>query len=134
MKVFLGEYDHSIDERGRITLPRKIRFEINDHELVLSRGFDSCIFGYDIQRWEKESEKQLDTPITEEKGRNLRRYMFSAAEKVEIDKIGRILVPTHLKDYALIDKEVIIIGAGDHFEVWDKMKWKQYVAKMDTHG
>ena len=134
MKVFLGEYDHSIDERGRITLPRKIRFEINDHELVLSRGFDSCIFGYDRERWEKESEKQLDTPITEEKGRNVRRYMFSGAEKIEIDKLGRILLPTHLKEYAHVGKEVIIIGAGDHFEVWDKEKWKEYAMGMDAHG
>ncbi|MBI5613820.1 division/cell wall cluster transcriptional repressor MraZ [Candidatus Gottesmanbacteria bacterium] len=134
MKVFLGEYDHSIDERGRITLPRKIRFEINDHELILSRGFDSCIFGFDRERWERESEKQLETPITEEKGRSLRRYMFSAAEKVEIDKLGRILMPTHLKEYASIEKEVIIIGAGDHFEIWDKEKWEKYSMEMDAHG
>lgn len=134
MKVFLGEYNHSIDERGRITLPRKIRFEINDHDLVLSRGFDSCIFGYDRERWEKESEKQLESPIVEEKGRKLRRYMFSAAEKVEIDKLGRILVPTHLKEYAHIEKEVIIIGAGDHFEIWHKETWEKYSQEMDIHG
>ena len=133
MKVFLGEYDHSIDERGRITLPRKIRFEINDHECILSRGFDNCIFGYDKDRWEKESERQLERPITEEKGRNIRRYMFSGAEKVEIDKLGRILVPTHLKEYAVIGKEVIIIGAGDHIEIWDKDAWKKYSIGMDVH-
>lgn len=125
MKLFLGEYDHSLDERGRVTLPKKLRHELNDTSIVLSRGFDSCIFGYDQERWKVESEKQLLTPVTEEKGRAIRRYMFGSAEKAEIDKLGRILLPTHLKEYAHADKELKIIGAGDHIEIWNKAVWER---------
>ncbi|MBI5449452.1 division/cell wall cluster transcriptional repressor MraZ [Candidatus Gottesmanbacteria bacterium] len=129
MKLFLGEYDHALDERGRVTLPKKIRAEIDDRELVLAKGFDPCIFGFDKASWEREAAKHLDTPVTDEKARNLRRYLFSAAQKVEIDKLGRILLPALLKEYAFIATELIVIGAGDHFEIWDKSRWQSYVNK-----
>jgi MraZ protein len=126
MKLFLGEYDHSLDDRGRITLPRKIRQELGDGEIVLSKGFDACIFGYDRESWEKEAGKQLESPVTEQAGRELRRYLFAAAQKADIDKLGRILLPTHLKEYAGIRSEVKVIGAGDHFEIWDTSEWRKY--------
>lgn len=126
MKLFLGEYDHSLDDRGRVTLPKKIRQEVEETTVVLSRGFDTCIFGFDRASWEKEAEKQLQHPVTEEKGREIRRYLFASAEKADIDKLGRLLVPTHLKEYAGIVGEVKVIGAGDHFEIWDKSNWEQY--------
>jgi len=124
MKLFLGEYDHRLDERGRVTLPRKIRFELGERELVLTKGFDKCIFGYDLAAWEKEATKQLEIPVTTEEGRTLRRYVFGAAQKVETDKLGRVVMPTHLKEYAQINDEVKIIGAGDHFEIWQKKTWE----------
>ncbi len=130
MKLFLGEYDHTLDDRGRITLPRKIRQELNEKEVVLSRGFDACIFGFDTESWEKEAAKQLETPVTEEKARDIRRYMFAGAEKVEVDKLGRILLPALLKEYASIQREVVIVGAGDHFEIWDSAQWKAYAARL----
>jgi MraZ protein len=126
MKLFLGEYDHSLDDRGRITLPRKIRQELGDGDIVLSKGFDACIFGYDRESWEKEAGKQLEQPVTEQKGRELRRYLFAAAQKTDIDKLGRILLPTHLKEYAEIKSDVKVIGAGDHFEIWGKSQWQGY--------
>lgn len=124
MKLFLGEYDHRLDERGRVTLPRKIRVELGERELVLTKGFDECIFGYDLAAWEKEAAKQLETPVTTGEGRALRRYVFGAAEKVETDKLGRVVMPTHLKEYAEITDEVKIIGAGDHFEIWNSKTWE----------
>ena len=132
MNLFLGEYSHTLDERGRVTLPRKIRQELGAREVVLSRGFDRCIFGFDKERWEGEAGKQLETSITDVKARELRRYMFSAAEKVEIDKIGRMLLPAHLKEYGRIEKEVVVIGAGDHFEIWDKKSWEAYTKTLET--
>jgi MraZ protein len=126
MKLFLGEYDHALDDRGRITLPRKIRQELGGIEVVLSKGFDSCIFGFDRESWEKEAGKQLETPVTDEKGRNLRRYLFAAAINIEIDKLGRILLPTHLKEYAGIAGNLKVIGAGDHFEIWNDRNWEAY--------
>ena len=129
MKLFLGEYDHALDERGRITLPRKIRQELEgERELILARGFDTCIFGFDKSSWLREAGKHLETPVTDEKARNLRRYLFSGAQKADIDKLGRILLPAQLKEYASISRQVAIIGAGDHFEIWDTKRWEHYEA------
>ena len=127
MKLFLGEYNHTLDERGRVTLPRKMREELGNREMVLTRGFDTCLFGFDMAAWEKEATKQLETSVTTDEGRALRRYVFSAAEKVETDKLGRVILPTHLKEYAGIKSEVKVIGAGDHFEIWDITKWNEFV-------
>ncbi len=128
MKLFLGQYDHSLDDRGRVTLPRKIRAEIEERELILAKGFDPCIFGFDKVSWEKEAAKHLETPVTDQSGRNLRRYLFASAQKTEIDKLGRILLPAQLKEYGGIKREVIVIGAGDHFEIWDSARWEDYEA------
>ncbi len=130
MKLFLGKYDHALDERGRVTLPRKIRQELGEQEVVLSRGFDTCIFGFDKESWEKEAAKQLEASVTEEKARALRRYMFAGAEKVEVDKLGRVLLPALLKEYAHIGRDVMVIGAGDHFEIWDTKNWEAYESKL----
>jgi len=126
MRLFLGEYAHSLDDRGRVTLPRKIRAEIDEREIILAKGFDPCIFGFDRESWEKEAAKHLEAPVTDEKARGLRRYLFAGAEKAEIDKLGRILVPAQLKEYAGVAQNVVIVGAGDHFEIWDEGKWKSY--------
>jgi MraZ protein len=132
MKLFLGEYDHALDDRGRVTLPRKIRQELGAGELIVSRGFDACIFGFDRESWEREATKQLEAPVTDEKARSIRRYMFAGAEKVEVDKLGRILLPALLKEYAGITGEVMVIGAGDNFEIWDVQKWRAYEASQNT--
>ena len=134
MKLFLGEYEHSLDDRGRVTLPRKIRQELNDRELVVSRGFDQCIFGFDRESWEKEAGKQLELPVTDPKARELRRYLFAAAQKVEIDKLGRILLPAQLKEYASVHNDVMIIGAGDHFEIWNRDVWRKVAVKTQSYG
>jgi len=132
MKLFLGEYSHTLDDRGRITLPRKIRQELDTYEVVVSQGFDQCIFGYDKKQWEDEAGKQLTVSVTDEKARKLRRYMFAAAEKVEVDKLGRIVLPAHLKEYGKIKGEVMVIGAGDHFEIWDTKIWEAYKKSLET--
>lgn len=132
MKLFLGEYDHALDDRGRVTLPRKIRQELDQDEVIVSRGFDACIFGFDRDSWEKEATKQLEAPVTEEKARSIRRYMFAGAQKVEVDKLGRILLPALLKEYAGVSGEVKVIGAGDHFEIWDKEQWEEYARNLQT--
>ena len=134
MKLFLGEYEHALDDRGRITLPRKIRQELDERDVVLTRGFDTCIFGFDKSSWETEAGKHLETPVTDEKARSLRRYLFSGAQKEELDKLGRILLPAQLKEYASISRSVFIIGAGDHFEIWEKEKWRTYAVSHANYG
>jgi MraZ protein len=133
MKLFLGEYGHRLDDRSRVTLPRKIRQELEGDEIVLSRGFEACISGFDRETWDREAAKQLEAPVTENKAREVRRYLFAAAERIEIDKLGRILLPALLKEYASITDEVVIIGAGDHFEIWDKQVWGEYATRLKVH-
>ncbi len=132
MNLFLGEYEHSLDDRARVTLPRKIRQEITGEEVVLARGYEGCIFGFDKESWEREAGKHLDTPVTDEKGRQVRRYLFAGAQKVEIDKLGRILLPAQLKDHGQIKRELKVIGAGDHFEIWDTARWEAYAKDLGT--
>lgn len=132
MNLFLGEYDHNLDDRARVTLPRKIRAEITGEEIVLARGYEGCIFGFDKESWEREAGKHLDTPVTDEKARQVRRYLFAGAQKVEIDKLGRILLPVQLKEHGGIAREVKVIGAGDHFEIWDTARWQGYSAQLGS--
>lgn len=134
MKLFLGEYGHALDEKGRVTLPKKIRMELDDAYVILSRGFDACIFGFDRESWEREAARNLEVSVRDTEGRNMRRYLFSAAEKVEIDKLGRILLPARLKEYAQIGTDVTVIGAGDHFEIWNGREWDTYARTAAARG
>ncbi len=132
--MFFGQYYHSLDDRGRISLPKKIRNVIDSNEVILIKGFEPCIFGYEKRTWEENSSKELSNPISDKTSRDLRRYLFSAASAEEIDKVGRVLLPAMLKEYARIKSNVIIIGAGDHFEIWDEKTWKEYLKEIEKHN
>lgn len=106
-----------------MVLPAKFREEVL--ELVVSRGLDGCVWGFNRADWEIEAKKQLELPITEKSGRDLRRYLFSAAELVKLDDQGRFVIPQPLMDYASLNdqKMVAFVGAGDHFEIWNLKDW-----------
>ncbi len=123
--MFLGSYEPSFDKKTRrIALPKKIRDYLAKSEIILSFGFETCIFGFDTKTWEKESQRELSRPITERHARDIRRFLFAAAEFVKLDDQGRFVIPEALYKYAKIKKPVVI-GAGDHFEVWDETKWQK---------
>ncbi len=128
--MFLGEYKANFSGQGRIILPKKFRQELKGVQIILSRGFEQCVFGFAASNWEKEAAKQLEMPVTDREARRLRRYLFSAAEVVESDDQGRIVIPKPLLEYAGLQESVIIIGAGDHLEIWDPINWKKYVKKF----
>lgn len=130
MKMFLGEYQPNITEGNRIALPKKLREQIVGEEVVLSKGFEKCVFLYDKADWEKEWEKQIDNPITDAKTRQLKRYVFSGAVGAVLDDQGRVVVPQALRSYAGLEKEVVVIGAGDHVELWDKLAWESHLNKI----
>ncbi len=130
MKMFLGEYQPNITEGSRIALPKKLREQITTSEVILSRGFEKCLFVYDKNDWVLEAQKQIDKPITDKYTRELRRYMYAGASEVSLDDQGRFVLPTNLKDYAALDKKTIVIGAGDHIEVWDEDTWKEHLEKI----
>ena len=129
--MFLGEYIAKFSGKGREILPKKMRQEVTGKEVILSRGFEGCIWGFDITAWQKEAKKQLEISATEERARYLRRYLFSASEPVEFDSQGRIVIPSALLTYANLLNEVVIIGAGDHFEIWNKKIWKKHLKEIE---
>lgn len=123
--MFLGSYKPSFDaQTRRVALPKKIRDYLATNEVILSYGFDRCIFGYDTQSWEKESEKQLAVSVTDRSSRDIRRFFFSSANLIKLDNQGRFVIPGDLLQHGQVE-DPIIIGAGDHFEIWDHKKWDE---------
>ena len=130
--MFLGEYKTKFTGKGRVILPRKFRQELKTREIILSRGFEKCIWGFDLSNFEAEAKKQLEISATEERARYMRRYLFSGSESVELDAQGRIIIPSALLDFASVKGEVVIIGAGDHFEIWDAKLWKKHITEVEV--
>ncbi len=128
--MFLGEYNTNFSGKGRIILPRKFRQELKGKEVILSRGFENCIWGFDLSDFEVEAKKQLEVSATEERARYMRRYLFGSSESVELDNQGRIIIPSTLLDFASVTKEATIIGAGDHFEIWNSRNWKKHLKEI----
>ncbi|HXK52706.1 division/cell wall cluster transcriptional repressor MraZ [Candidatus Nomurabacteria bacterium] len=133
MKMFLGEYQPNITEGSRLALPKKLRDQILGDEVVLSRGFEQCVFIYDKNDWLEESQKQLSGSITEARTRDLKRYMYAGAAEAAIDSQGRIVLPSNLKVYAQLDKETTVIGAGDHIEIWNTSIWEAYLENLSKN-
>lgn len=128
--MFLGSYTPSFDLKSRrIALPKKIRDYLATSEIVLSLGFEKCIFGFDTPTWAKESAKQLELPLADRSSRYLRRLFFSGAELIKLDDQGRFVIPLNLREYAQI-KRPVIIGAGDHFEIWESSRWLRQRTKL----
>ena len=127
--MFLGEYKHNLTKGNRLALPSKIRGEIAANEIILARGFETCILAYQKTTWEEISKAELAKPVSEEEARRIRRQLFPGAILVEIDQQGRVVIPKNLLDYAKIKTEVIVIGTGDHFEIWEESTWQKYKDK-----
>ncbi len=132
MRMFLGEYQPNITEGSRIALPKKLRDQIHGDEVILSRGFEKCIFLYDKEDWVAEAGKQIENPITDMKTRELKRYLYAGAAETAVDGQGRLVLPSNLKDYAQIDKKTAVIGAGDHIEIWDFETWVAHLQKISA--
>jgi MraZ protein len=120
--MFLGRFEHSVDNKGRVSVPARFRGELSG-ELILTRGNDRCLYLFTQDAWEPLAAKLNALPTGDSDARNLRRAVFSAAEPVEIDKQGRIMIAEHLRQYAGIDGDVSIIGLGTYVEIWDQASW-----------
>lgn len=132
MRMFLGEYNPNITEGSRLALPKKLRYQINGDTVILSRGFEKCIFVYDKEDWVKEAQKQEESPISNKEMRDLKRYMYASAAEVDIDTQGRVVIPSALKKYAGISKKATVVGAGDHFEIWENNAWKERLEQISA--
>jgi MraZ protein len=128
--MFLGEYQPNITEGSRIALPKKLRDQIRGDEIVMLRGFEKCVLVYDKEDWISESQKQVENPITDQRTRDLKRYLYAGATETTIDVQGRIVLPSNLKEYASVGKKTTVIGAGDHIEIWDFENWNAHLKKI----
>ncbi|MBQ7839105.1 MAG: division/cell wall cluster transcriptional repressor MraZ [Lachnospiraceae bacterium] len=120
--MFMGEYNHTVDTKGRLIIPSKFREVLGD-KFVITKGMDGCLFVYDYAEWSNFEEKLKALPINKKDNRMLVRHFLAGAAEVEVDKQGRILIPVKLREYAEITKDVTLIGAAGHIEIWSDERW-----------
>lgn len=130
--VFFGEYQVSFTAPGRIVLPKKLRELLKGNVFVLSKGFDTCLAGFDKDDWETRAKELLGASLLERENLDKKRFLFASAVYLEIDEQGRFVIPRNLLQYAVLKEKIYIIGAGDHFEVWDGDKWQQYMKQIKS--
>ncbi len=126
----MGEYQHSVDTKGRLIIPAKFRERLTD-TFVITRGLDNCLFGYPMDEWRKLEEKLKGLSMTKKDTRAFVRFFFSGATEVEIDKQGRINLPGTLLSHASITKECVIIGVATRIEIWAKEAWEDYFKESE---
>lgn len=128
--MFIGEYSHSIDEKGRLAVPAKFR-SLLSKGAVVTRGLDHCLFLYTMDEWKKLAEKLATLPISQKNTRAFSRMMLAGAMDVEIDRQGRMMVPEYLRSYCGLKKKVIVAGLYNRLEIWDEATWKIYKQKTE---
>jgi MraZ protein len=121
----MGEYQHSVDPKGRLIVPSKFREALGE-SFVITRGLDNCLFGYPMDEWRKLEEKLKSLPTTKKDARAFARFFFSGATEVEIDKQGRINLPQGLIQHASLVKECVVVGVSSKIEIWAKEAWDTY--------
>lgn len=128
--MLMGEYHYSIDDKGRLTIPSKLRYELSEN-FIITRGIDKCLFVYPQDEWNNIISKYRELPNTKD-ARNFMRFFLSGASVCEFDKQGRVKISQPLIDYAGLEKDCIIIGVSDHLEVWSKELWDNFMnEKLD---
>ncbi len=124
-EMFIGEYQHTIDVKGRIIMPSRFREGLGER-FVVTKGLDECLFVYSPEEWSNLENKLKVLPLANRDARAFIRFFFSGAAECEVDKQGRILIPANLREYAKLDKEIIITGVSTRIEIWSKDKWESY--------
>jgi len=130
--MFIGEYNHSIDNKKRLAIPSKFRKELGE-KAILTRGLDNCLFLYPIQEWQKFSEKLGQLSMGQANTRSFARLMLAGAAEAGFDSLGRILIPDHLKNYAELKKKIIVAGVLNRLEIWDEEKWINYKKEIEKN-
>lgn len=128
--MFMGEYQHNIDAKGRVIFPAKFREKLGT-TFITTKGLDGCLFVYSHDEWKVIEEKLKQLPTSSKDARAYVRFFFSGATELECDKVGRILLPSTLRTYASLEKEIIVIGVGSRIEIWDSERWSKYNEESD---
>ena len=123
--LFYGEYQHTVDPKGRVIVPSKFRDGLGD-KFIVTKGLDNCLFAYSAKEWENLEAKLRTLPFTDKDVRAFVRFFFAGACECEVDKQGRILIPQNLREYAGFEKDVYVIGVSGRVEFWDKARWEEY--------
>lgn len=123
--MFIGEHQHSLDEKGRLIIPSKFREDLG-YEFVMTKGLDSCLFIYPKQEWVVIEEKLRSLPLTNKDARAFIRFFFSGATECILDKQGRVLIPANLREHSKLDKDAVVIGVSSRLEIWSKDEWERY--------
>ena len=129
--MLLGEYEHTIDDKNRLTLPAKFREELAGG-VVVTRGMDGCLYAYSAADWRERFQARVGAldPLQRE-GRKLQRHFFSGASEAELDKQGRIMIPAALLKYAGLSRDVVVAGVSDHLEIWDRDTWRRELDEVE---
>lgn len=129
--MFMGEYNYTIDDKGRLTIPSKIREGLG-HDFIITRGLDKCLFVYPKEEWENVINKYRELPNTKD-ARNFMRFFLSGATQNELDKQGRINIAPSLRIYANLNKDCVIIGVNERLEIWDKEAWDTFITTNEEN-
>jgi len=130
--MFMGEFLHTIDKKGRLIIPARLRDSLGE-KFITTKGLDNCLFLYPQNEWLNFEEKLKKLPVSQPNARAFVRFFFSGATECEIDKLGRILLPANLREYATLEKDVMIVGVMNRIEVWDAAKWNNYSAQAESN-
>ncbi|HIZ06773.1 MAG TPA: division/cell wall cluster transcriptional repressor MraZ [Candidatus Eubacterium avistercoris] len=122
--MFMGEYNHTVDAKGRLIVPAKFREALGE-EFVVTKGLDGCLFVYPMEEWKNIEEKFRNIPLTTKDARKFSRFFFSGAATCEVDKQGRILIPTVLREFAGLQKDAVLAGVFNRIEIWSKERWME---------
>lgn len=128
--MFMGEYRHNIDDKGRLIVPARFREKLG-LRCIVTRGLDQCLFVYSEQEWELLERKLNNLPLMKSDARAFTRFFFSGAAECEWDKQGRANLPSNLREYAQLDKECVVIGAGSRVEIWSRDNWDRYYKRSE---
>jgi len=127
--MFYGEYEHTIDKKGRLIIPSRFREAFKEYDVqkfYITRGLDRCLFMFTENEWKNQESKLKSISFTKSESRKFNRMYFAGASQIECDKQGRILIPKYLKDFAAIKKDVMIIGVSNRIEIWSRDDWNSY--------
>ncbi len=123
--MFIGEYQHTIDNKGRISVPAKFREELGER-FIVTKGLDNCLFIYSMEEWQIMENKLKALPLTNKDARAFVRFFFAGASECELDNQGRIRIPNNLREHAALEKETVMIGVATRIEVWNLEQWEKY--------
>ncbi len=131
--MFIGEYNHNLDNKNRLALPSKFRSDLKSGAVV-TRGLDNCLFIFTKTDWQKMVDKITELPIGKADARGFSRIMLAGAMDVKLDSLGRILLPDYLKKYAGLKKKIIVAGLYNRLEIWDEQKWNNYKKQIEKNA